>query len=69
MHHRCGDHLHLDAADGHEMVEKTATNYVTRYVDKVDGKVYVVTDDATAATYKLFINGKDAEIGLASCCC
>ena len=49
----------LDKADGNEMVEKTATNYVTRYVDKVDGKVYVVTDDATAATHKLFINGKD----------
>ena len=54
----------LDAADGHEMVEKTATNYVTRYVDKTDGKVYVVTDDATATTHKLFINGKDAEIAL-----
>ena len=54
----------LDEADGNEMVEKTATNYVTRYVDKVDGKVYVVTDGATAATHKLFINGKDAEIGL-----
>ena len=54
----------LDAADGHEMVEKTATNYVTRYVDKTDGKVYVVTDDATTTTHKLFINGKDAEIAL-----
>ena len=54
----------LDAAGGHEMVEKTATNYVTRYVDKTDGKVYVVTDDATATTHKLFINGKDAEIAL-----
>ena len=54
----------LDAADGHEMVEKTATNYVTRYVDKTDGTVYVVTDDATATTHKLFINGKDAEIAL-----
>ena len=54
----------LDAADGHEMVEKTATNYVTRYVDKTDGKVYVVTADATSAPHKLFINGTEAKIGL-----
>ena len=54
----------LDKADGNELVEKTATNYVTRYVDKTDGKVYVVTDDASATTHKLFINGKDAEIAL-----
>ena len=54
----------LDKADGNELVEKTATNYVTRYVDKTDGKVYVVTDDASATTRKLFINGKDAEIAL-----
>ena len=52
----------LDTADGNELVEKTATNYVTRYVDKTDGKVYVVTDATT--THKLFINGKDAEIYL-----
>ena len=54
----------LDEADGHEMVEKTATNYVTRYVDKTDGKVYVVTADATSAPHKLFINGTEAKIGL-----
>ena len=54
----------LDSADGHEMVEKTATNYVTRYVDKVDGKVYVVTGDATGAAHQLFINGTEAKIGL-----
>ena len=43
----------LDKADGNELVEKTATNYVTRYVDKTDGKVYVVTDDASATTRHL----------------
>ena len=55
----------LDSANGNEMVEKTATNYVTRYVDKVDGKVYVVTDDATGGVaHQLFINGTEAKIGL-----
>ena len=54
----------LDSATGNEMVEKTATNYVTRYVDKEDGKVYVVTADATGAAHQLFINGTEAKIGL-----
>ena len=52
----------LGAADGHELVEKTATNYVTRYVDKTDGKVYVVTTDTTPT--ELYINGVGAEIYL-----
>ena len=54
----------LGTADGHELVEKTATNYVTRYVDKTDGKVYVVTTDATATATELYINGVGAEIYL-----
>ena len=52
----------LGSATGNELVEKTATNYVTRYVDKVDGKVYVVTTDATAT--ELYINGVGAKIYL-----
>ena len=32
--------------------------------DKVDGKVYVVTDNATSAAHQLFINGTEAKIGL-----
>jgi len=52
----------LGSATGNELVEKTATNYVTRYVDKVDGKVYVVTTDATAT--ELYINGVGAKIHL-----
>ena len=45
--------------DGEKVVEKTAAGYVTRYVGKDTGKVYVT---ASYSNLRLNINGTDSEI-------
>ena len=49
----------LDTATGDELVVKDAAGYVTRYVDKTTGDVYVTVDGGTK---KIFINATDSLI-------
>ena len=49
----------LDSATGNELVVKNAAGYVTRYVDKTTGEVYVTVDGGANAVY---INGIDSKI-------